>query len=213
MSRLPPHDCSLCPRLVTFRDQVADEYPSYHNAPVRRWGAADAPILIVGLAPGLHGAARTGRPFTGDASGDLLFKSLLEVGLATSETADGARLCDVAITNVVKCLPPQNQVKASEVNACGVFLEQELARYQSQRAKRRRAVVALGGVAFNALLRQFSCTISAHRFSQGTRVQLSETCALFASFHPSRLNANTGRIDQPRLSAVLRDAKTWCELS
>lgn len=160
---------------------------------------------MVGLAPGLHGAGRTGRAFTGDASGDLLFAALYKTGFASTDSAASARLQNLSITNAVKCLPPQNTVKAQEVNACAGFLRAELEPCLNPRARNFRVVVALGGVAFRAVQRL--STFPRVRFAHAAEQPLAPRCVLLGSFHPSRLNANTGRIDEASLITVFRRAR------
>ena len=214
MKHQPPYQslnkCCACPRLVAHRDLVAREYPNYFNRPVPAWGRQNARILIVGLAPGLHGAANTGRPFVGDASGDLLFAALHEAGLASHPKADRARLSNVKITNAVKCLPPQNAPKGDEVGRCSTYLQGELSLLLNPNGRKGRVVLCLGGVAFRATLKALGYVGSNKLgpFHHGAEYRLEhDHHSLIASFHPSRLNANTGRIDVPMLVKVLKRAK------
>ena len=142
----PPADCQQCPRLVAYRDAVRLIHPDYHGAPVGQWGPAKAKVLVVGLAPGLHGAHRTGRAFVGDSSGSFLFTALHARGFASDPDPAKARLRNLRITNAVKCLPPQNQVKAAELHQCARYLEQELAGFWQPRIRQPRVLLALARV-------------------------------------------------------------------
>ena len=146
----PPADCRLCPRLVRLRRDVRAKYPDYHAAPVPAWGSARARLLIVGLAPGMHGANRTGRPFTGDASGEFLFGALERAGLAFSRNGQ-IRLVGSRITNAVKCLPPGNRPTGDEIRRCGRFLAAEIEVLRGVRPRRNRCVLCLGGLAHQAV--------------------------------------------------------------
>ena len=191
--RAPDRDCDLCPRLAAFRDDHRAGEPDWHNAPVTSFGGLDARLLIVGLAPGLRGANRTGRPFTGDFAGDLLYATLGDFGFACgaygAHAADGLTLHDCRITNAVRCVPPQNQPKAAEITACRQFLTAEIAAMS-----RLRAILALGLVAHGAVLRSLGIRAGAHHFAHGAVHRLDEGCRLFDSYHCSRLNTNTGRL-------------------
>lgn len=190
----PPPGCRKCPRLVAYRRENRVAYPDFHNAPVMSWGAADAPLLIVGLAPGLKGANRTGRPFTGDASGDLLFGALERAGLAIHEDGEMVlRRC--ALTNAVACLPPQNKPTGVEITACRPYLKARLTG--------RRVVLALGRVAHETVLRALGERVAAHRFSHGAEARIGDL-TLISSFHPSRYNVQTKRIDAGMMDAAVQ---------
>jgi uracil-DNA glycosylase family 4 len=197
----PSRDCPLCPRLVTFRNDLRIAEPDWHNAPVPSFGAADARLLIVGLAPGMHGANRTGRPFTGDWAGDLLYATLLEFGLAKGEYKedpnDGLTLIDTRITNAVRCLPPENKPVGAEVNACGAFLTQEIAAMP-----RLKAILALGTVAHGAVLVSVGEKRGSRKFVHGVQHELSNGVVLADSYHCSRYNTNTGRLTEAMFQAV-----------
>ena len=183
---------------MAFRQENRRTYPDFHNAPVVTWGEPDAPLLIVGLAPGLKGANRTGRPFTGDASGDLLFGSLKRAGLAV-DSNDDIVLQGCAITNAVACLPPQNKPTAAEVTACRPYLAAKL--------KSPRVILALGRLAHDAVLRAVDARLADHPFSHGATAEIGEI-TLVSSFHPSRYNVSTKRITAEMLdSAVTRSAR------
>lgn len=188
-------DCRDCPRLATFLDGVRAEYPSYFCKPVPSFGALKPALLIVGLAPGLHGANRTGRPFTGDDAGSLLFSTLFKYGFADRPVSAGAdddmRLIDCRITNAVKCLPPQNKPDITEIRTCNQFLGAELAA-----TPRRTAILALGGNAHAAVLMATSLKLSSHKFSHGAKYHLASGRVLFDSYHCSRYNINTRRLTE-----------------
>ena len=191
MTTQPPRDCPLCPRLKDFRHANRREYPDYFNAPVPTFGGPDTVrLLIVGLAPGLHGANRTGRPFTGDYAGDLLYATLLRHGLARGSyerrADDGLVLHDCAITNAVRCVPPQNKPTPEETRTCRRFLVATID------ATRPRAYLALGRIAHDSLLTTLGEKRSAHPFAHGREHRLSGGATLFDSYHCSRYNTNTG---------------------
>ena len=190
---VPDRDCNQCPRLVAYREDHRLAEPDWHNAPVRSFGSLDARLLIVGLAPGLRGANRTGRPFTGDFAGDLLYATLGEFGFARgaygAKTGDGLTLHDCRITNAVRCVPPQNQPKAAEIAACRSFLTAEIGAMTQL-----RAILALGLVAHGAVLKVLGLRAGACRFAHGAVHRLDDGHRLFDSYHCSRLNTNTGRL-------------------
>jgi uracil-DNA glycosylase family 4 len=186
----PSHDCPLCPRLKAFRDDNRRKFPGWWNAPVPSWGDPAARLVIVGLAPGLKGANRTGRPFTGDYAGDLLYATLLKFGLATGEfradPADGLTLRDVAIVNAVRCVPPENKPLPAEIATCRQFLSGAI----EQAAP--RAYLALGRIAHDSLLTALGERKSRFPFTHGAEHKLSGGARLFDSYHCSRYNTNTG---------------------
>ena len=205
---VPQRDCGECPRLAAFRDDWRRAEPAWHNAPVPSFGGLDAKLLIVGLAPGLRGANRTGRPFTGDHAGDLLYETLAAFGFARGAYAaapgDGLSLQGCRITNAVRCVPPQNRPEAAEIAACRRFLAAEIAAMGSL-----RAILALGRVAHGAVLRALGHRAGAFRFAHGAAHRLDDGRRLFDSYHCSRLNTNTGRLTPAMFSAVfsaIRDA-------
>ena len=202
----PSLDCVLCPRLATFRGQNQQRYPDFHNRPVPSFGPAEARLLVVGLAPGLRGANRTARPFTGDFAGRLLYGTLLAHGFALGRYGehrdDGLRLVDTRITNAVRCVPPENKPTGVEIRTCGRFLAAELAGLPNL-----KAVVALGSVAHGAVLAALGLPARAYRFGHGARHDLPDGPVLFDSYHCSRLNTNTGRLTEAMFHAVFADAK------
>ncbi len=196
-------NCRRCPRLVATRLQTAADYPDYHAAPVAAWGSPQARLLIVGLAPGMHGANKTGRPFCGDASGDFLFKGLFQAGFSSTDSAATSRLINTRITNAVKCLPPGNRPAVSEIANCRDYLQAELNELLGVRPRRHRVIFALGGVAHASVCRTLGLT--GIRFSHGQHTELADGAAsLVASFHPSRLNTQTGRLSEAMFLAVLK---------
>jgi len=193
-------NCRACPRLVAYREAVKTRHPDYHCRPVLPWGAVDARLLLVGLAPGLHGANRTGRPFTGDASGDFLFAALHRSGFATADSAERARLRNVRITNAVRCLPPGNRPTTDELRTCSIYLATELAELWRPSMRRPRCVIALGRVAHTAVGVAGGWALPA--FRHGQTVALAPGLVLIDSYHPSRQNTNTRRLTPAMLDQV-----------
>ncbi|MGE0749870.1 MAG: uracil-DNA glycosylase [Variibacter sp.] len=193
-------DCPLCPRLVAFRETWREREPDWHNAPVPSFGSADARLLIVGLAPGLRGANRTGRPFTGDYAGDLLYGTLLAFGFARGTYAarpdDGFTLVDARITNAVRCVPPENKPTTSEIATCRQFLAATIAEMPNL-----RAIVALGRVAHDSVLRALGMKLAAAPFKHGAQAA-TDQAMLFSSYHCSRYNTNTGVLTEEMFRAV-----------
>ena len=189
----PQRDCIFCPRLVDFRRKNRASFPDWFNAPVPSFGPRDASLLIVGLAPGLKGANRTGRPFTGDYAGLLLYETLLAYGFARGtydqRPDDGLALVNCRITNAVRCVPPENKPVPDEVAACRVFLAATL-----NEMPKLRAILALGRIAFDTALRTLALKPSQYKFSHGSAADLSGGCKLFGSYHCSRYNTSTGRL-------------------
>ncbi len=196
-----PRGCSLCSRLVDFRRQQQTTYPGYFNLPVPAFGAAGARLLIVGLAPGLHGANATGRPFTGDSSGELLFDIMHGFGFASSGRSrgrgDGLRLRACRITNAVRCVPPQNRPLADEVRTCNRYLRAEIAAMPAG-----SVLLALGTVAHRAILQALELRAGGYRFEHACEFALPNGMRLVDSYHPSRYNQNTGRLTSAMLASV-----------
>lgn len=203
---LPDRDCPLCPRLVEFRRATRAKFPDWHNAPVPPFGPEDARLLIVGLAPGLQGANRTGRPFTGDYAGDLLYATLKEFGLARGNydkrPDDGMTLIDCRISNAVKCVPPENKPTPEEIRICNRFLTDELASLP-----KLKVVLALGSIAHDAVLVGMGQRKSAAKFAHGARHALPRGLTLFDSYHCSRYNTNTGRLTPEMFRDAVGKAK------
>ncbi len=181
-------------------------HPAYHAAPVPAFGAADARLLIVGLAPGMHGANRTGRPFTGDHAGILLYQTLHAYGFASGPESrardDGLRLRDCRITNAVKCLPPQNKPEPQEVGRCNAFLIEELAA-----SPQVRVILALGSVAHRAVLLAHGLKQSAAKFAHGGRHELPGQRILLDSYHCSRYNTQTRRLTPESFATIFEQAR------
>jgi uracil-DNA glycosylase family 4 len=198
--------CRLCPRLAAHLDAVYRRFPSYHCRPVAPFGVARPRLFIVGLAPGQHGANRTGRPFTGDHAGILLYRTLHEAGFATRPVSvargDGLKLVDCRISNAVKCLPPGNRPLPDEVRRCNRYLVRELTSLP-----RGAVVVALGAIAHAAVLRALALRCSAHRFAHGAEHGLPGGLALLDSYHCSRLNTNTGRLTPAMFRRIFARAR------
>jgi len=196
----PDHDCPRCPRLVEFRTRWRAREPAWFNAPVPSFGPRDARLLIVGLAPGLQGANRTGRPFTGDYAGDLLYETLKQSGFAAgryeARPDDGLVLPDCRITNAVRCVPPENKPSGSEIANCRGFLKNTIAEMP-----RLRAILALGRIAHDSVVASFGLRSSAAVFGHG-RVHSIDHLKLYDSFHCSRLNTNTGKLTPEMFAAV-----------
>jgi len=197
--------CRRCPRLAGHLAAVRADYPGYHAAPVAPFGPADAPLLIVGLAPGMHGANATGRPFTGDHAGILLYRTLHAFGFSNQPEAvardDGLVLRGCRVTNAVKCLPPQNKPMPDEIRNCNGFLAAEI------EAVAPRVVLALGRIAHDAALRALGLPLSAHPFGHGAEYDLGKGRRLFDSFHCSRYNTQTRRLTPEMFEAVFREIR------
>jgi uracil-DNA glycosylase family 4 len=203
----PAPDCPLCPRLSAFRDANRRKFPDFHNAPVDAFGSLDAALLVVGLAPGLKGANRTGRPFTGDYAGDLLYPSLVTFGFAAgrfdARPDDGLRLLNCRITNAVKCVPPENKPIGAEMRACQPFLADEFKAMHGL-----KAVLALGKIAHDATLRTLGLKLSAHKFAHGAVHENGGTVRLYDSYHCSRYNVNTKRLTEAMFHDVLGNIRS-----
>ncbi len=209
----PPRDCPRCPRLAGLRDALRIEHPAWWNAPVPSLGDADPWLAIVGLAPGLQGGNRTGRPFTGDRSGPLFWNTLIAAGLAegvyTGRAADGPVPAGVAIVNAVRCLPPENRPTPEEIRTCRPFLETDLAAMPSL-----RVVVALGAVAHQSAVKVLGGRLPKARFAHLAEHRMPGGVVLIDSYHCSRYNQNTGRLTPEMFAAVfaraieLRDNRT-----
>ncbi|MBO9696368.1 MAG: uracil-DNA glycosylase [Sphingopyxis sp.] len=202
----PPRDCPRCPRLVVLRRECRIEYPDWWNAPVHAFGDPDAWLAFAGLAPGKHGANRTGRPFTGDFAGDLLFATLAEFGLSRgrydARIDDGLTLTGAIIVNSVKCLPPQNKPSPAEIANCRPFFEAQLAALPKV-----RVVIALGRIAHDATLRAVGARLAVYPFAHGAVHALPDGRHLVDSYHCSRYNTNTGRLTPEMFADVFRTAQ------
>jgi uracil-DNA glycosylase family 4 len=198
-------DCRQCPRLASFLDELDQQYPDYHNRPVEPFGSKQARLLVVGLAPGMHGANATGRPFTGDHAGILLYETLYKYGFASKaeslSKSDGLKLINCRITNAVKCLPPQNKPIGSEVSNCNAFLASEL-----KTLKKGSIIVALGGVAHKAVVSALGGKQSDYKFGHEHEHKI-ESWTLIDSYHCSRYNTQTKRLTEKMFHNVFRKAK------
>jgi uracil-DNA glycosylase family 4 len=203
----PTRDCALCPRLVAYRTALRTAEPGWHNAPVPSFGDSSGRLLVVGLAPGVRGANRTGRPFTGDYAGTLLYETLIRFGFAhgkfAADPADGLTPVDCRIVNAVRCVPPQNKPEPVEIRACNDFLRAEIAAMP-----RLRVILALGLIAHQAVLRAHGMKLSAARFAHGAQHRLDGGVLLADSYHVSRYNTNTGRLTEPMFAAVVEAIRT-----
>ena len=202
----PGQDCALCPRLVAFRTAQRAAEPAWHNAPVPSFGNLDARLLIVGLAPGLKGANRTGRPFTGDYAGVLLYSTLIKFGFARgtydARVDDGLMLVGCRITNAVRCVPPANKPETPEIRSCGQFLAAEIAAMPHL-----AAVLALGQIAHQAVLVAQGQKRARYRFAHGAIHALPDGPILADSYHCSRYNTNTGQLTPAMFEAVFTELK------
>lgn len=198
--------CRQCPRLATFLDKVAEKNPGYYCRPVPPFGDQEARLLIVGLAPGMHGANRTGRPFTGDYAGVLLYETLHKYGFATHAQSlaadDPLKLLDCRITNAVKCLPPDNKPIGAEVNTCNVFLANELDTLPAD-----SVVLALGGIAHRAIVKAVGCRQVDYKFGHAAEHGIDGHFRLLDSYHCSRYNTNTRRLTTEMFHDVFSRAR------
>jgi uracil-DNA glycosylase family 4 len=203
-------DCRRCSRLADFLDDVRAEHPDYHARPVAPFGDASPRLLIVGLAPGMHGANRSGRPFTGDFAGVLLYQTLHKFGFAdkpvSTSADDGLRLTGCRITNAVKCLPPENKPTGDEVKRCNGFLANEILALPKD-----SVLLALGGIAHKAVLMATSEKGAAHKFAHAARHRLGGGLTLFDSYHCSRYNTQTRRLTPAMFEQVFADIRRFLE--
>ena len=206
----PARDCPLCPRLAAYRAANAAENPGWYNGPVPSFGALGARLLVVGMAPGLRGANRTGRPFTGDYAGVLLYETLLKFGFANgtygAEATDGLTLRDCRITNAVRCVPPANLPQPAEVATCNRFLAAELAAMPAL-----RVVLSLGVLSHAAMLRASNLPLTRLRFRHGEMHTLPDGLRLVNSYHVSRYNTSTKRLSTEMFEDVVRGIREELE--
>ncbi len=198
--------CRDCPRLAAFLDAIKEKNPDYYCKPVPPFGDASARFLIVGLAPGMHGANRTGRPFTGDHAGFLLYETLHAFGFSNQAEAtavdDGLELLDCRITNAVKCLPPDNKPVGAEINTCNSYLANEL-----RLLPNNSVMLALGGIAHSAIIRALSLRQADYPFGHAAEHELAEGLLLLDSYHCSRYNTKTRRLSDEMFRAVFARAR------
>lgn len=201
----PPRDCPRCPRLVAFRDELRAEYPDWWNAPVPAFGDPNAWLAIIGLAPGKHGANRTGRPFTGDFAGELLYATLAKFGLSTgifeATPEDTVQLHGAIVINAVKCLPPANKPTPEEIHTCRPFLEGQLAVLPNA-----RVFIALGQIAHQSAVKVLGGRLPKAKFGHCAEHLMPGGRILLDSYHCSRYNQNTGRLTAPMFEAVFARA-------
>jgi len=204
-----PRDCPLCPRLVGYREAVRAKEPSWFNGAVPSFGTDRAELVIVGLAPGVTGANRTGRPFTGDWAGDLLYATLDKFGFSKGKFAgdpnDGLVLQNAMITNAVRCVPPENKPVGAEINQCRPFLEARLAALP-----KLKVILCLGKISHDSTLRALGLKVARYPFGHGTKYEVAangRSVTLLSSYHCSRYNTNTGRLTPEMFEAVFASAK------
>ena len=199
----PSKNCSLCPRLKNFRNEWRIKQPNWFNSPVKSYGSINSKLLIVGLAPGLRGANKTGRPFTGDYAGKLLYPSLLTFSFAKGEYLekknDGLKLLNCRITNSVRCAPPQNKPTTFERNFCRKFLNSEIRNMQNL-----KIILALGQVAHIEVLKTFDKKLSSYKFRHGEIYSLTKNICLFSSYHCSKYNTLTKRLTEQMFHEVIK---------
>jgi len=199
--------CTRCPRLAEFLSVGKHEYPAYHCGPVAPFGDPQARLIIVGLAPGFHGANATGRPFTGDYAGILLYDTLYRYGFATAPTSlsinDGLQLINARITNAVKCVPPENKPTPAEIAQCNEYLKTEL-----QSLSKPSVMLALGTIAHGAVLKAFALKVAKYKFSHGAEHDLPNGHVLLNSYHCSRYNTNTRRLTENMFHQVFERAQS-----
>jgi len=206
----PPRDCDRCPRLRRFLLDLREKHPDWHNAPVPSFGDAGAKLLVIGLAPGMNGANRTGRPFTGDWAGDLLYAALDKYGFSRgtydARPDDGLELTGAMITNAVRCLPPQNKPVGAECTACRPFLADQI-----ESMKSVKALLALGKISHDNTVRALGLKLSEHKFGHGTRYDIGGGRVLFSSYHCSRYNTNTKRLTEDMFYSVFSDIREFID--
>lgn len=204
---IPAPDCQLCPRLAAFRADNRQKFPDKFNAPVPSFGSIDAELLIVGLAPGLKGANFSGRPFTGDFAGELLYGTLIKYGFANGEFKahpdDGLELINCRITNAVRCVPPENKPIGAEINTCLQFLENQIAAMPNL-----KVIVSLGLVSHNAVLKAHGAKLSHFKFAHKAAHDLPSGVTLIDSYHCSKYNTSTKRLTEPMFHEVFEFAKS-----
>lgn len=202
----PPADCSLCPRLLEYRNSNRKAEPDWFNGAVPSFGPENASLLVVGLAPGRMGANRTGRPFTGDYAGDLLYATLSDFGFARgtygARIDDGFELVDCMVSNAVRCAPPENKPTTAEINQCRCFLTSRIGCL-----RQLKIILALGRIAHDQTLKALDLPKSAHAFAHAARHELPKGLVLFDSYHCSRYNTNTGRLTEKMFRDVFQSIR------
>ncbi len=210
MFKEPDRDCDRCPRLRNFLLDLRESHPDYHNAPVPSFGDSDPQLLIVGLAPGMHGANRTGRPFTGDWAGDLLYSALDKYGFSTgiydARPDDGLKLNRAMITNAIRCLPPQNKPIGAEGTACRPFLTDQIASLKSL-----KAIMTLGKISHDNTIRALGLKLKDHPFGHHKIYEIQKDTRLYSSYHCSRYNTNTKRLTEDMFFGVFADIRQYLD--
>ena len=206
-----PYDCRECPRLAHFLDEQRALRPDYFNGPVPNFYSPDPKLMVIGLAPGMHGANRTGRPFTGDWAGDLLFEALGKFGFSTGEynkrADDGVKLRHAMITNVVRCLPPQNKPIASEINTCRDLYHKS----QLEALPNAKVLLCLGKISHDSTVRALGLRLATHKFSHGSEYTDPQGRIILSSYHCSRYNTNTKRLTEDMFYKVFERARQICD--
>tara|TARA_B100000686_G_scaffold9436_1_gene9484 strand:- start:414 stop:1067 length:654 start_codon:yes stop_codon:yes gene_type:complete len=202
----PKKNCALCKRLKKYRNSNIINNPNWHNAPVQSFGKLESKLLIVGLAPGLKGANRTGRPFTGDYAGDLLYTTLINYEFAAgnycSEKKDNLKLVNTRITNSVRCVPPQNKPNLQEKEKCRKFLISEI-----KNMKNLRIILSLGKIAHEETIKVFQLTLNKFKFKHGNIHYLNNNIKLYNSYHCSRYNTQTKKLSAKMFNQIIKNIK------
>ena len=207
------YDCRECPRLATFLDEQRELRPTYFNGPVPNFFSPDPKLIVIGLAPGMHGANRTGRPFTGDWAGDLLYAALAKYNFSEgtydreANGKDGLRLKDSMVTNVVRCLPPQNKPISSEINMCRDLYHKR----QLEALPNAKVLLCLGKISHDSTIRALGLRLAAHKFGHGTEYQDNHGRIILSSYHCSRYNTNTKRLTEEMFFKVFERAREICD--
>ena len=205
ISAEPPYFCDICPRLSEFLVDCREKHPTYFNGPVNSFGDPNPELLIIGLAPGLHGANQTGRPFTGDAAGDLLYKVIADYGFSNDRFRgsihDGLELKRAMITNAVRCVPPQNKPIGAEITACRNYLKAQI-----EALPRLKLLLCLGKISHDSTVRALGAKLSQHKFAHGAEYKI-DNYTLLSSYHCSRYNTNTGRLNEAMFQKIFSRAR------
>lgn len=208
-----PYDCRECPRLAEFLDEQRILRPDYFNGPVPNFFSPDPSLMVIGLAPGMHGANRTGRPFTGDWAGDLLYAALDKYGFSAGDYDrdakgnDGLKLNGAMITNVVRCLPPQNKPVSSEINTCRDLYHKQ----QLEALPNAKVLLCLGKISHDSTVRALGLRLATHKFGHGTEYQDDQGRTILSSYHCSRYNTNTKRLTEDMFFKIFERARELCD--
>lgn len=206
-----PYSCRKCPRLAKFIDEQKQALPSYYNGPVPNFFSPDPKLIVIGLAPGLHGANQTGRPFTGDWAGDLLYAAMMEYGFARGtydkRADDGLELIDAVITNAVRCVPPHNKPVGTEINTC----REHFLKPQLDAMPELKVMLCLGKISHDSTARALGLKLSTHKFSHGAEYADWSGRTLLSSYHCSRYNTNTRRLTEEMFFDIFARAREICD--